>query len=37
MKKLLVFVIFVFFAAALTLTAQEKEKILNIQKAVRLP
>ena len=33
MKKLLVFVIFVFLAAALMLNAQENKKILNIQKA----
>ena len=33
MKKLLVFVIFVFLAAALLLNAQEDKKILNIQKA----
>ena len=33
MKKLLVFVIFVFLAAALILNAQENKKILNIQKA----
>ncbi|MCU0236331.1 MAG: OmpA family protein [Acidobacteria bacterium] len=33
MKKLLVFVIFVFLAAALMLNAQDSKKILNIQKA----
>jgi len=33
MKKLLIFVIFVFLAAALMLNAQDNKKILNIQKA----
>ncbi len=33
MKKLLVFVIFVFLTAALALNAQENKKIMNIQKA----